>query len=245
MAKKGRPFEYQSEDERPVTVSLRLPRELYEQVQQRVQLRRTTLTEAIKDALRLWLETSADPRDIILSNDNTVIQEVQEMIRAAVQAEIGKLSDFMGPHFSTPGFIPTPEAPVEPVPDKPHNGNAVIQEKASRRPGRQSTLRQPIIDLLRAHPEGLRAKEISVLLKVDKTIGDTLQGMVRAGLLVKKGSGNAVRYQHVQSDDDQEVRVDDDQHVQSDDDQEVTAEGKDTRVRSKAKRRATSKAGVQ
>jgi len=51
------------------------------------------------------------------------------MIQAAVQAEIGKLSDFMGPHFSTPGVIPTPEAPAEPVPELSHNGNAVIQEK--------------------------------------------------------------------------------------------------------------------
>lgn len=32
MAKKGRPFVYQSEDEKPVTVSLRLPRDVYAQV---------------------------------------------------------------------------------------------------------------------------------------------------------------------------------------------------------------------
>jgi hypothetical protein len=50
------------------------------------------------------------------------------MIRAAVQAEIGKLSDFMGPHFSTPGVMPTPEAPAEPVPDISHYNNTVLQE---------------------------------------------------------------------------------------------------------------------
>jgi hypothetical protein len=32
MAKKGRPFVYQSEDEKPVTVSLRLPRDVYDWV---------------------------------------------------------------------------------------------------------------------------------------------------------------------------------------------------------------------
>jgi hypothetical protein len=30
MAKLGRPFTYQSEDEKPVTVSLRIPRDLHE-----------------------------------------------------------------------------------------------------------------------------------------------------------------------------------------------------------------------
>src|SRR5712691_4026107 len=153
MAKRGRPFAYESDAEKPVTVSLRIPRDVYEQAQRYVRMRHPmTLTDLLIDGLRLRLETPADPRDILLSDDNTVIQELQEMIQAAVQAEIGKLSDFMGPHFSTPGGIPTPEAPAEPVPELSHNGNAVIHEKASRRPGRPSTMRQPIIALLREHP---------------------------------------------------------------------------------------------
>ena len=195
MAKLGRPFVYQSDAEKPVTVSLRLPRDVYEQAQRYVRMHPPmTLTDLLLDGLRLRLETPADPRDIILSDDNTVMQEVQEMIRAAVQAEIGKLSDFMGPHFSTLGVMPTPEAPAEPVPDKPHNGNAVIQEKTPRRPGRPSTMRQPIISLLRTHPEGLSAVQMKVHLGVDKNIGDTLAGMVRDHLLEKQGSGKAVRY---------------------------------------------------
>jgi hypothetical protein len=191
MAKKGRPFVYQSDTEKPVTVSLRLPRDLYARVERYVKMHPgMTLTEFFLDGARLRLDTPADPRDLLLSDDNTVIQEVQEMIRAAVQAEIGKLSDFMRPHFSTPA----PEAPVEPVPDISHNGNAVIQEEAPKRPGRQSTLRQPIIDLLRQHREGLTAVQIKVLLGVDKNIGDTLAGMVRDQLIEKRGSGNTVRY---------------------------------------------------
>jgi hypothetical protein len=80
MAKKGRPFVYQSEDEKPVAVSLRLPRDLYDRVEQYVKMHLgTTLTEFLLDGVRLRLDTPADPRDLILSDDNTVIQEVQEM----------------------------------------------------------------------------------------------------------------------------------------------------------------------
>ena len=75
MAKRGRPFEYQSEEERPVTVSLRIPRDLAEQAKRYVKMRHPmTLTDLLLDGLRLRLDTPADPRDIILSYHNTVIQ---------------------------------------------------------------------------------------------------------------------------------------------------------------------------
>ena len=195
MAKLGRPSVYQSDAEKPVTVSLRLPRDVYEQAQRYVGMRLPmTLTDLLLDGLRLRLDTPADPRDLILSDDNTVMQEVQKIIRAAVQAEIGKLSDFMGPHFNTLGVMPTPEAPAEPIPEISHDDNTVLQQKVARRPGRPSTIRQPIIDLLRTHPEGLSAVQMKVHLGVDKNIGDTLSGMVRDHLLEKQGNGKAVRY---------------------------------------------------
>ena len=219
MAEKpGRPPVYQSKDEKPATVSLRIPRDLYKQAQKYVQQRSPmTLTELLLDGLRLRLETPADPRDIILSDDNTVMQELQEMIQTAVQAEIGKLNTFMGSAFDALKLAPASEAAAAPVSELSHNGNAVIQQEAPRRPGRQSTLRQPIVDLLREHREGLSAVQIKVLLGVDKNIGDTLAGMVRDHVIEKKGSGKDVRYLA------------------------VTAEGMDTRVRSKAKPQATSK----
>src|SRR6266481_1565669 len=112
MAKLGRPFTYQSTDEKPVTVSVRIPREDYKRVERYIKMHPgMTLTEFFLDGARLRLDTPADPRDIILSDDNTVMQEVQEMIRTAVQAEIGKVRDFMGRQFSAPA----PEAPAEPV----------------------------------------------------------------------------------------------------------------------------------
>ena len=112
--------------------SLRLPRDVYDRVARYVKRHPgMTLTAFFLEGARLRLDTPADPRDILLSDDNTVIQEVQEMIRAAVQAEIGKLSDFMGPRFSTPGDMPAPEAPAPPVPDLSYNDNTVLQKTPS------------------------------------------------------------------------------------------------------------------
>jgi hypothetical protein len=156
MAKKGRPFVYQSEDEKPVTVSLRLPRDLYDRVARYVQMHPgMTLTEFFLDGAQLRLDTPADPRDILLSDDTTVIQEVQEMIRAAVQAEIGKLRDFMGPRLSTLGDMPAPEAPASPVSDISYNDNTVLQKKVPRGsiPPRQYKLTPQQAEALRAKRE--------------------------------------------------------------------------------------------
>src|SRR5262245_50035396 len=89
--KSGRPFVYEAEGERPVTVSLRMPRDLYEQIQRYVHMRgRMTTTEFLLDAARLKLETPTAPRDLILSDDNTVIQELQAMVEAAVETALTK-----------------------------------------------------------------------------------------------------------------------------------------------------------
>src|SRR3989440_6351647 len=107
----ARPPTYHSDDERPTTVSVRIPRELYHQAKAYAVQRRTTITELLLDGLRLRLETPTDPRDIVVSQDTTVLQELQEMIRAAVQQEIGTLSDFLGPQARAAGLLPTPAAP--------------------------------------------------------------------------------------------------------------------------------------
>jgi hypothetical protein len=55
-------------------------------------------------------------------------------------------------------------------------------------------MRQPILDLLGAHPEGLSAEEIRVYLRPAKPLGDTLQGMRRQGKVHTRGQGKAMRY---------------------------------------------------
>jgi hypothetical protein len=142
------------------------------------------------EGAQLRLDTPADPRDILLSDDNTVIQEVQEMIRTAVQAEIGKLRDFMGPHGSSPDDIPAPEAaalaevladaaaflededdaampapeaPAPPVPDISYNGNAVLQKKAPRgstRPGQNKLTPRQVASLRAKRQRGTPIKAL-------------------------------------------------------------------------------------
>ena len=107
----ARPPTYQSDEEKPVTVSVRVPVELYAQAKAYAGQRRMSLTDLLLDGLRLRLETPADPRDVLVSQDTTVIQELQEMIRAAVHKEIGTLSDFLGPQARAAGLLPTPAAP--------------------------------------------------------------------------------------------------------------------------------------
>ena len=204
----GRPFTYTTDEERPTSVSVRIPHDLHAQAKRDVRLRHPmTLTELLLDGLRLRLETPADPRDIILSDDNTVIRELQDMIRAAVQAEMSKLSSAMMPHFKPAELIPAPESPAEPIcgshlgeaathgEGSSYYDNTVLQEKASKPRGRRSsTTRQQILVLLQEHPEGLSPEQIRAYLSPEKPIGDVLQGMRRSGVVHLRGDGYQKRY---------------------------------------------------
>jgi len=86
------------------------------------------------------------------------------------------------------------ETTAQPLADISNYDNTVIQEKGSQRGGRPGTMREPILKLLREHPEGLSASELRVYLKAEKPIGDTLQGMERTGKLRGVGSGQQKRY---------------------------------------------------
>ena len=55
-------------------------------------------------------------------------------------------------------------------------------------------MRQPIIDLLYEHAEGLSATELKVYLHAEKSLSDTIQGMVRAGILKGRKSGTETKY---------------------------------------------------
>src|SRR5262249_48865923 len=64
-------------------------------------------------------------------------------------------------------------------------------QRKGRRPG---PLRQQILDLLQAHPAGLRAEELRVYLQARRPIGDTLQGMVKGGVITAQGRGAHRRF---------------------------------------------------
>ena len=71
----ARPPIYHSAEDMPVAVSLRVPRALYAQAKAYAGQRRMSFTDLLLDGLRLRLDTPADPRDILVSHDNTVMQE--------------------------------------------------------------------------------------------------------------------------------------------------------------------------
>jgi hypothetical protein len=122
----GRPPTYLSKAAKPVSVSLRIPRDLYEQAQQYVYMCRTTLTELLIDGLRLRLETLADPTDLIVSDKSTtVMQHIQELVNAAVQAALAT-------SYSPPTHTPRRESSALPRDDIQHDDNTGVQEKTPR-----------------------------------------------------------------------------------------------------------------
>jgi hypothetical protein len=76
MAKLGRPFTYPSEEEKPVTVSLRIPRDLHERMSRYASRHRQSITELLLDGLK-WRLEQEDPRTQPISDmeyyDNTVL----------------------------------------------------------------------------------------------------------------------------------------------------------------------------
>jgi hypothetical protein len=78
-----------------------------------------------------------------------------------------------------------PTAPQEPVP-------SAAAHPTPRAP--RGAMRQRILALLSAQGEGLSAEEIRAYLKPEKPIGDTLQGMRKAGVVKTRGSGKDMRY---------------------------------------------------
>lgn len=180
----ARPPKYTDTD-KPVSVSLRIPRQLYDQAQHHAHMRRTTLTALIVEGLRMRLETPLDPRDIVASRDDTVMQELQQMIDARIHAALAVQA------------ILTP-TPAQSTPRLSHGRNiTAIQGNVTspqRRRGRPGTMRQRILDLLRQHIEGLTAEQIRAHLNITQPIGDVLQGMRRQYVVRTERTGHTLRY---------------------------------------------------
>lgn len=109
----ARPPKYAREEDKPVSVTLRLPRDLYDQAQQHAKRRQTTLTELVREGLQLRLETPTDPRDILATQDSTVMQELRQMIADEVQAALAAQRE---------------RAPAQPPSDIAHDENTVLHE---------------------------------------------------------------------------------------------------------------------
>jgi Arc/MetJ-type ribon-helix-helix transcriptional regulator len=197
----ARPPKYASEEDKPVSVTLRLPRDLYDQAQQHAKRRQTTLSELVREGLQLRLETPTDPRDILATQDSTVMQEVRQMIADEVQAALA------AQHFqaaeSTPPRQRVGKSKTQHYSNAtqgqtyaPAPGHSLVTEPVPTRTGGRprSPVGQQILDLLAAHPEGLSADELRVYLKATKPIGDILSGMKKTGAVTTQGEGKPLRY---------------------------------------------------
>jgi len=126
MVKRGRPFTYQSEDEKPVTVSLRIPRDLHNRMSRYAAGHRQSVTELLLDGLT-WRLEQEDWRQQSTTDiehyDNTVLQE---MTKPAY------LLDESLPFDEDMAFGEEPKAQV--LPDIAHYNNTVIQESKQPAP---------------------------------------------------------------------------------------------------------------
>lgn len=136
----GRKPLYQSEAERPVTLCVRVPRDVYEQVQNQMDMRRMTLTEAALDALRLWVKTPADPRDPNVSNNShtIVLQEFEARIDARLEALEAALATLQREALAS-----TEASQPSPAPIPYDNSNIyVIQESNTALPSDETPQRK-------------------------------------------------------------------------------------------------------
>ena len=189
--------------------TVRLPHALDAQVQARVQAG-TPFAVLIREALLAYLADTPPTAALTAADSADSLRHVQAQL-AALTARVAALEQAP----TVPGRTPTPRrhhadrsADRAPTPadtradsaltgadggaDSPPTG---ADTPAPRRGGRPSSpLRQQILALLQAHPEGLRAEEIRVYAQARRPIGDLLAGMVRGGVLMAQGRGALRRY---------------------------------------------------
>jgi len=109
----------------------------------------------------------------------TLARDLPGMVRQLVEGLALEALDL--PVTDTNGIVTDTDSPGEGIPRQP----------AAR--GRRG-LRQPILELLGKHPEGLTAEQIRAYLQPERPLADTLQGMRRQGKVRTSGQGKALRY---------------------------------------------------
>jgi hypothetical protein len=128
----GRPPTYQSDDAQPVSISLRVPKALYDQAHQYAQQRRMSMTELLLDGLTMRLETSVDPRELLSSDEsNTVMLELHEELKATLLDELRRdVQRLLTSTTHMPASVPSDIVLL--------NGNTILQN-SSPQPGFDAT----------------------------------------------------------------------------------------------------------
>lgn len=83
---------YASDSEKPVSVSLRMPRALHAEAVRYARLHRLSMSELLIDGVRLRLDTPVDLRDVVPSRDRDVQAALHAMIDRAVEAALARRS---------------------------------------------------------------------------------------------------------------------------------------------------------
>lgn len=118
--------------------------------------------------------------------EQALIAHLERSLQAA-QAREQRLLDMLAQ-------VTKPQS-ASPVQQRPAAQPAVLAPTAAPRAGTpppQGSLRQQIVVVLQAHPEGLAPHAVRTLLKADREVRSTMKGMVRSGLLTRLEAGRYV-----------------------------------------------------
>jgi hypothetical protein len=188
--------------------TVRLPPALDTAVQEYLRTTGTSFAVLIRQVLAAYLADTLPtdrrhpPTGALTSADSADRLQVLEAQMAEMTTRVKVIEEILmhWPPRADPRADKSADSPAdrEPTPadrgaDTPPTGTDT--PTPPRRPGRPSSpLRQQILDLLQAHPEGLRAEEIRVYVQARRPIGDLLQGMLKGGVLTAQGRGAQRRY---------------------------------------------------
>jgi ribbon-helix-helix CopG family protein len=92
MPKRGRPFTYPDDAERPETISLKVPRDLAERLRRHARMHGTSMSQVILEGLAMRLDTPVDPRELaaMAREDDALQAELRAMIDTAVGEALRK-----------------------------------------------------------------------------------------------------------------------------------------------------------
>jgi hypothetical protein len=144
MAKKGRPATYQSDEDKPVTISMRVPKELHTRLERYAKQHRQSISELMRDGIE-WRIGDGDPRGLgdgagthnpqeyygntesmkeaqaaeALQEVRTLLRQQWEQIQTLAQAlERQTTGEGNGLYDSNTARVPeNPVLPAPPVPD--------------------------------------------------------------------------------------------------------------------------------
>jgi len=155
----------------------------------------------IRDALAAYLADTTPTVAPTPADSADTVRMLQDQLTAvtmrleAIEATLARVRQLADRFADTPADTTSTAADRPPTPaDRPADRGADRAPTGPRRRSRPGTMRARILALLREHPEGLTAEEIRFYLKPQKPLGDTLQGMVRQGLLTRDNNRKGGRY---------------------------------------------------